>query len=76
MTNLEHTFITDAGSPYRLVPLHETAAILGMTVQGLGTWRYTSYGPPSILIGCRRYYRNCDLDDYLNELFGQAQVAA
>lgn len=76
MSTLQHTFTTDAGRPYSLVPLRQAAAILGMTVQGLGIWRNSGYGPASILIGRKRFYRSCDLDDFLNELFEEGQVAA
>ena len=70
-----HTFITETGREYTLVPVQETAAILGMIVQGLGIWRNTNYGPASILIGRKRYYRSCDLDDFLNRFFDDAQAA-
>ncbi|MFJ2619666.1 hypothetical protein [Glutamicibacter sp. NPDC087344] len=72
----EHILSTGDGRPYTLVPLRDTAVILGMTVQGLGIWRHTGYGPASVLIGRKRFYRSCDLDNFLNELFEEAQVAA
>lgn len=74
--SIEHIFSKSDGRSYTLVPLREVAVILGMTVQGLGIWRNIGYGPASILIGRKRYYRSCDLDDFLNELFAEAQVAA
>ena len=69
-------FVTEDGRDYRLVPIREAAVLLTMTVQSLGEWRHQGYGPPSILIGRKRFYRSTDINDFLNNMFAENQVAA
>lgn len=69
-------FTTEDGRDYRLIPIREAAVLLTMTVQSLGEWRHQGYGPPSILIGRKRFYRSTDLNDFLNAAFTEIQVAA
>lgn len=69
-------FVTEDGRDYRLVPIREAAVLLVMTVQSLGEWRHQGYGPPSILIGRKRFYRSTDINDFLNGMFAEMQVAA
>lgn len=69
-------FETEDGRHYRLIPIREAAVLLTMTVQSLGEWRHQGYGPPSILIGRKRFYRSTDINDFLNTMFAENQVAA
>lgn len=69
-------FETEDGRHYRLIPIREAAVMLTMTVQSLGEWRHQGYGPSSILIGRKRFYRSTDINDFLNSAFAEIRVAA
>jgi hypothetical protein len=49
-----------------------------LSLDGLNQWRRDGYGPPSFLLGMKRYYRRTEIDAFIShqEQAGWADRAA
>ena len=56
--------------PIRLTPdgrlsRSDAAAFLGLSARTLANWQLKGFGPPSIRVGGRRFYRLADLQSFV-----------
>lgn len=60
---------TDAPAPSVLLPREKVAERFGISLSTLGHWELHGIAPPSARIGRRRYYREADVEAFIDEKF-------